>query len=181
MNELEIERKTVIDENKKLAALVEEYGGHIINQEELEKQNDELKRYLQEEIEQNRQLSEQNEKFQQIVESLEEKILTESQKYQNKQKKLSRDMAMEKRKGLEQQKHIEDLRRQLKNVQNEQVVNMKKKSKPIVRPNSSHPNSYQSSQPIKPVKEDVNVPLQVHDVHTEEIKSKNQQLEKELR
>lgn len=58
---------------------------------------------------------------------------------------------------------------------------MKKKSKPIVRPNSSHPNSYQSSQPLKPVKEDVSIPLLVHDVQTEEIKSKNEQLEKELR
>jgi hypothetical protein len=45
------------------------------------------------------------------VESLEEKIKAETEKFQNKEKKLLRDMALEKRKTLENQKHIEDLRR----------------------------------------------------------------------
>lgn len=64
INEIEIERKTVIDENKKLSALLEEYSSQIINQDELERQNEELKKYLEEEIYQNKQLSEETEKYQ---------------------------------------------------------------------------------------------------------------------
>jgi len=60
---------------------------------------------------------------------------------------MGRDLAMEKRKGLEQQKHIEDLRRQLNSMQSDQAINMKKKqNKPLIRPTPSHPNAQYSSQ-----------------------------------
>jgi len=54
----------------------------------------------------------------------------------------------------------------------------KKQTKPLLRPNSSHPNSYKSSQPSSnPPKENtLNIPIIVQDVQTEEIKIKNEQL-----
>jgi len=39
MNELEIERKTVMDENRKLAAMLEQYASQIVSQDELEREN----------------------------------------------------------------------------------------------------------------------------------------------
>lgn len=53
-----------------------------------------MKKYLEEEMEQNKQLAEENEKYEEIVESLEEKIKAETDKFQNKEKKLLRDMAL---------------------------------------------------------------------------------------
>lgn len=48
MNELEIEKKIILDENKKLAVMLEDYNSQIINQDEIEKENEELKKYLEE-------------------------------------------------------------------------------------------------------------------------------------
>lgn len=51
----------------------------------------------------------------------------------------------------------------------------KKQTKPIVRPNSSHPNNYRSAHINIPPKEStLNIPSQ--DMQTEEIKLKNEQL-----
>lgn len=56
----------------------------------------------------------------------------------------------------------------------------KKQTKPLIRPNSSHPNNYKSSQPAaKDNTLNIQIPLQ--DVQTEQIKHKNEQLEKELK
>lgn len=94
INELEIEKKILLDENKRLAALLEDCSGKVINQEDLEHENRELKKYLEEELEQNKQLSEENQKYEEIVEELEEKIKSEVDKYQTREKKLQRDLAL---------------------------------------------------------------------------------------
>jgi hypothetical protein len=60
INEIEIEKKIILDENKRLANLLEEYNSQIIGQEDMERENEELKKYLEEEIEQNKELSEEN-------------------------------------------------------------------------------------------------------------------------
>jgi hypothetical protein len=51
----------------------------------------------------------------------------------------------------------------------EQAINMKKKqTKPLIRPNSSHPNSYKSSQPaVQPKDSSLNIQVPMKDVQTE--------------
>jgi hypothetical protein len=53
-----------------------------------------LKKYLEEELQQNKQLSDENQKYEEIVEELEEKIKSEVDKYQTREKKLQRDLAL---------------------------------------------------------------------------------------
>jgi cell shape-determining protein MreC len=48
----------VIEENKRMSAILEEYSNQLVNQEEVEKENEELKKYLEEEMEQNKQIAE---------------------------------------------------------------------------------------------------------------------------
>ena len=40
--------------------MLEDYNSQIINQDEMEKENEELKKYLEEEIEQNKEISDEN-------------------------------------------------------------------------------------------------------------------------
>ena len=158
--------------------MLEDYNSQIINQDEMEKENEELKKYLEEEIEQNKEISDENQKYQDIVESLEDKIKSQNQRYQNREKKLARDLAIEKRKNIEQNKYIEDLRRQLKNTQsNLDQANMKKKvAKPAMRPMTSHPSNLRS-QLQQPKENTLNIASK--DVlETDEIKKKNDVLEK---
>ena len=89
-----------MDENKRLSTILEEYSNQFVNQEEIEKENEELKKYLEEEIEQNKELGDQNDKFQDIVETLEDKLKSEVQRYQNREKKIARDLQLEKRKNI---------------------------------------------------------------------------------
>lgn len=56
----------------------------------------------------------------------------------------------------------------------------KKQTKPLIRPSSSHPNSYKSSQPAAK-DSTLNIQAPIQDVQTEQIKHKNEQLEKELK
>lgn len=74
INELEIERKLIIEENKRIGAMLEEYSSQFVDQEEIEKENDELKKYLEEELEEKNQISEEREKYEEIIESLEDKL-----------------------------------------------------------------------------------------------------------
>lgn len=74
INELEIERKLIIEENKRIGAMLEEYSSQFFDQEEIEKENDELKKYLEEELEEKNQISEEREKYEEIIESLEDKL-----------------------------------------------------------------------------------------------------------
>lgn len=39
INEIEVERKTIIDHNKKLSAMLEEYSSQFANQQDIEKEN----------------------------------------------------------------------------------------------------------------------------------------------
>jgi regulator of replication initiation timing len=39
INEIEIEKKVVIEENKRMSAILEEYSNQLVNQEEVEKEN----------------------------------------------------------------------------------------------------------------------------------------------
>lgn len=44
----------------------------------------------------------------------------------------------------------------------------KKQTKPLIRPNSSHPNSYKSSQPaVQPKDSSLNIQVPMKDVQTE--------------
>ncbi len=47
INELEIERKMLTDENKRIASMLEQYSSQFIDQQELERENEELKKYLE--------------------------------------------------------------------------------------------------------------------------------------
>ena len=71
---------------------------------------------------------------------------------------MARDLAIEKRKNIEQNKYIEDLRRELKNTQsNLDQTNMKKKvAKPAMRPMTSHPSNLRS-QPQQPKENTLNI------------------------
>lgn len=74
VNEVEIEKKILSDENKRISQMLEEMTQHINDQHELERENGELKKYLEEEIEENKAIAEENQKYEEIVEELENKI-----------------------------------------------------------------------------------------------------------
>lgn len=54
INELEIERKMLLDQNKKLSNYVEDLNNQLSNQEDYEKEVEELKKYLEEELRENK-------------------------------------------------------------------------------------------------------------------------------
>lgn len=97
---------------------------------------------------------------------------------------MQRDLALEKRKTNEQHKYIEDLRKELKILQeNQQKINMQKKPvKPAIRPKTSHPGNYRSTQ-TQPKESTLNIQANIPGLQlsTNEIKKKNEQLEKELK
>jgi hypothetical protein len=99
-------------------------------------------------MEENKIISEENQKYEEIVEELENKIRSEVDKYQNKEKKANRDFVLEKRKNQENQKYIEDLRRELNHLRSAQAEGDKPKpvAKPVVRPTSSIPNKRYNPQ-----------------------------------
>jgi DNA-directed RNA polymerase specialized sigma54-like protein len=84
INEFEIERKMLTDENRRLGTMLEDYRSHFSDQQEMERENEELKKYLEEELEEKQQAAEEREKYEEIIDSLEEKIASENDKYQNK-------------------------------------------------------------------------------------------------
>lgn len=94
INELQIEKKMLLDENKRLSSILEETSAQVQNQEDLQRENEELRKCLEAEIQQNRQLSQENQRFAEIIEELESKLKSETQKFQAKEKKLTRDLAL---------------------------------------------------------------------------------------
>lgn len=60
INEMQIQKKILYDENKKLNSLIADYNDRFIDQEDLSAENNELKKFLEEEIEENKILNEQN-------------------------------------------------------------------------------------------------------------------------
>ena len=192
VNEVEIEKKILFDENKRVSQMLEEMTQHITDQQEIERENGELKKYLEEEMEENKAIAEENQKYEEIVEELENKIRAEVEKYQNREKKLSRDLGLEKRKNQESQKYIEDLRRELNQLRNTIAEGEKPKpAKPIVRPATSIANkrytpsqaTHKRQQTSKPTdqREETIPNDEIGKSETEEIKVKNSQLEVELK
>jgi len=59
----------------------------------------------------NQQLSQENQKYDQIVSNLEEQLKSEIEKYQAKINSLQRNRALEKRRALEQEKYFDNLRK----------------------------------------------------------------------
>jgi len=59
----------------------------------------------------NQQLSQENQKYDQIVSNLEEQLKSEIEKYQAKINSLQRNLALEKRRALEHTKYFDDLRK----------------------------------------------------------------------
>jgi hypothetical protein len=75
---------------------------------------------------------------------------------------LQRDLALEKRKTAEQHKYIEDMRKELKTLQNNQTQQANMKKKPVIRPASSHPSNYRPniSKIAQPKESTLNIPSQ---------------------
>jgi hypothetical protein len=44
------------DENKRIAAMLEQYSSQFVDQQELERENEELKKYLEQEMEEKNQI-----------------------------------------------------------------------------------------------------------------------------
>ena len=59
INEIEIEKKMIVEENKRLSLILEDMNNHAGDVEALETENTELKKYLEEEIEENKQLTDE--------------------------------------------------------------------------------------------------------------------------
>jgi hypothetical protein len=73
---------------------------------------------------------------------LEGRIKSETEKWQAKEKKFIRDLALEKRRTGDQQRCVEDLRKEIKTLQasqNQLILSSKKTSKTFARPVSSVP------------------------------------------
>lgn len=52
INELQILLQTIVQENKKLNDIVRDYAEYAFNHEQIEQQNENLKKYIEEEISQ---------------------------------------------------------------------------------------------------------------------------------
>lgn len=111
LNEMEIEKKMLYDENRRISDDLHRMASAVQDQQELESENKELRKYLEEEMEENKALADKNEEYSIIVEELENKIREHMDKTQAREKKLNRDLALEKRKNMESQRFIEDMKR----------------------------------------------------------------------
>ena len=85
-------------------------------QNDYEKEIRELRRYLEQEVETNKEITETNQNYIQYIESLEEKTRQDEEKASEKEKRLQRDLALTKRKLNEQIRVSDELRKELKNI-----------------------------------------------------------------
>lgn len=125
-----------------MANLLEEMNNQLANQESYEQEMNQLKRILGDQEDANRELNDANMKSMEYIQELEEKLASEAEKFHNKENKMQREIALNKRKMNEAIKESENLRRQLNNYKQQSVIGVKseanKKIKPV-RPTSSNP------------------------------------------
>ena len=132
-------------------------------------------------MEDNKELNEEKQKYEEIIDALEEKLKTESDRSQAREKKLQRELALEKRRVGEANKHLEDLRKELRSNQAAQAEAMKKKPKPA-RPQSSHPSSgFRAGHLGRGVSAAGSLGNRESQAETEAIRMKNRELEDELK
>ena len=64
----------LLEENQRVNQILVELNNQLANQDDLEQEASELKGYLEEEVEANKQLSESNQKYLEYIDELEDKL-----------------------------------------------------------------------------------------------------------
>lgn len=132
-------------------------------QDQYEREIESLKNYLEEEVQENKELSESNQKYVEYIEELEDKLKKEAERFKDKETKMQREIALHKRKLNQTIRISDDLRKELRALkQTSQNVEAKKKQAPsrnITRPMTSNPYSQQDKEQQKTVNLEAQIKL----------------------
>lgn len=151
INELQTEKQTIYEENRRLAKLIQQLEGQLSSRV---RQDEQLK-HLQGELEvrtlQLKEVTADNMKYEEILEDMEMKNKEVTERLLVTERKWQRDISVEKRKIQQLNRQVDQLKHELK-ILNEKLDEEKKKGMPPAnkrpsRPVSSHP--YQDLQSNK--------------------------------
>ena len=115
-------------------------------QSDYEKEIRQLRRYLEEQVENNKELADANQNYIEYIQSLQDKFKKEQEKTHEKEKRLQRDLALSKRKLGEEIRIADELRKQLKNLKEPKPDIKKPQPRANLRPTSSNPYAKKNNQ-----------------------------------
>ena len=138
INELEIEKKILADENARISGVLEELASRLSQQEQLESDNQELSQALEDEASMRERAEDAAQQLQQEMEEMQQQVNTEKERFQAKLKKIQRDLQTENRKANEYQRQLGETKRELTAYKEGPLGSAQKKQlRPSSRP---HPN-----------------------------------------